>query len=145
MPSAQRSVVIARPVDEVFAFFADPTRSTQWRSHVKEVSADGPVAVGTVYRQRVNGPGGRPVAADIRLSELLPGRRVVFVGVAGPVRPQVTYEFEPVETGTRVTLTLSAALSGLKKVVMGPMVQKSMTGEVASLETAKRVLESRES
>ena len=82
MPRVERSVVIARPVEVVFAFFADPTKGLQWRSGLAEVSADGPVAVGTVFRQRVSGPGGRTVPADIRMTELEPGRRVAFVGVA---------------------------------------------------------------
>lgn len=143
MPSAQRSVVIARPADEVFAFFADPTTGTQWRSGLSEVSAEGPVAVGTIFRQRVSGPGGRTVPADIRLTELDPGRRVAFVGVAGPLRPDVAYDFEPVEGGTQVTFSISARLSGPKKILLGPIVQKTMEAEVARLDEAKRLLEAR--
>lgn len=142
MPSVQRSVVIARPVDEVFAFFADPTKGLTWRPALVEASADGPVAIGTVFRQRVAGPGGRTVPADIRLTELDPGRRVAFVGVAGPLRPDVSYDFEPVEGGTNVTFSISAPLSGPKKLFLGPIVQKSMAAEVAGLDTAKRLLES---
>jgi uncharacterized protein YndB with AHSA1/START domain len=42
MPSAQRSVHIARPVDEVFAFFTDAANETRWRSaHLKEFRAEG--------------------------------------------------------------------------------------------------------
>lgn len=142
MPSVERSIVIARPVEEVFAFFADPTKGLQWRSALAEVSAEGPVAVGTVFRQRVAGPGGRTVPADIRLTELDPGRRVAFVGVAGPLRPDISYDFEPAEGGTRVTFAISAPLSGPRKLFLGPMVQKSMAAEVAGLDVAKRVLES---
>ncbi|HEX6054748.1 MAG TPA: SRPBCC family protein [Intrasporangium sp.] len=143
MPSVQRSVVIARPVDEVFGYFADPMTGTEWRTALAEVSAEGPVAVGTIFRQRVSGPGGRTVPADIRMTALEPGRRVAFVGVAGPLRPEVAYDFEPVEGGTKVTFSLSAALSGPKKLFLGPIVQKSMEAEVAGLDTAKRILEGR--
>ncbi len=143
MPSINRVIVIARPVDEVFAFFADPSTGTQWRPALAEVSADGPVAVGTVFRQRVSGPGGRTVPADIRMTQLEPSRRVAFVGVAGPVRPDVAYDFEPVEGGTQVTFSISAPLSGPKKLFLGPIVQRSMQAEVAGLDTAKQLLESR--
>ena len=143
MPAVERSVVIARPVDEVFAFLADPTNGRAWRSSLAEISADGPLAVGTVFRQRVSGPGGGTVPADIRVTELVPGRRVAFVGVAGPLRPDVAYDFEPVEGGTRVTMSISAPLTGVKKLFLGPIVQKSMGAEVAGLDTAKRLLESR--
>ena len=143
MPSVQRSVVIARPVDEVFGYFADPMTGTEWRTALAEISAEGPVAVGTIFRQRVSGPGGRTVPADIRMTALEPGRRVAFVGVAGPLRPEVAYDFEPVEGGTKVTFSLSAPLTGPKKLFLGPIVQKSMEAEVAGLDTAKRILEGR--
>jgi uncharacterized protein YndB with AHSA1/START domain len=143
MPSVQRSIVIARPVDEVFDYFADPTTGTEWRSSLAEVSAEGPVAVGTVFRQRVSGPGGRTVPADIRMTTYEPGRTVAFVGVAGPLRPDVAYDFEPVEGGTKVTFSISAPLSGAKKLFLGPIVQKSMEAELAGLDTAKRILEAR--
>jgi hypothetical protein len=42
-----------------------------------------------------------------------------------------------------VTLSLSADLGGLKKLVLSRPVQKSMNGEVAGLDTAKRVIEGR--
>jgi hypothetical protein len=38
MLSAQRTIVINRPVDEVFAFFTDRTNERRWRRHLKEVS-----------------------------------------------------------------------------------------------------------
>jgi len=142
MPAVERSVVIARPVDEVFAFLADPTNGRAWRSSLAEISADGPLAVGTVFRQRVSGPGGGTVPADIRVTELVPGRRVAFVGVVGPLQA-IAYDFEPVEGGTRVTFSISAPLTGAKKLFIGPFVQKSMTAEVAGLDSARRLLESR--
>ena len=44
-------------------------------------------------------------------------------------------------TDTRLTFTLDAQLSGLKKLLMGGLVQKSMDGEMGSLDTLKRVFE----
>jgi hypothetical protein len=37
---------------------------------------------------------------------------------------------------------MDAQLSGMKKAVMGGMVEKSMQAEAASLDNAKRILES---
>lgn len=142
MPAVERSVVIARPLDVVFAFVADPTNGRAWRTSLAEVSADGPLAVGTVFRQRVSGPGGGTVPADIRVTELVPGRRVAFIGVAGPLRPEVAFDFEPVEGGTKVTFSISAPLTGPKKLFLGPIVQRSIAAEIAGLDAAKRLLES---
>ena len=67
MPSAQRSVVINRPVDQVFAFFTDPTNELKWRTHLKEVTAEGPIGVGSRVHQVVKGPG-RGIPADIEIT-----------------------------------------------------------------------------
>jgi uncharacterized protein YndB with AHSA1/START domain len=142
MPRAQRSVRIARPVGEVFGFFADPANETRWRgSQVKEFTPQGPIAVGTRIRQVVAGPMGRGIDADIEITALEPDARYAFRGVAGPVRPIGEYTFRPVEEGTEVTFTLDAPLTGVKKVVMGPAVRKSMDAEMAALDTAKAILE----
>ena len=45
MPSAERSIIIDRPPDQVFAFFADPGNDQQWRPHVKEISSADPAQV----------------------------------------------------------------------------------------------------
>jgi len=142
MPSAQRSVRIARPVDDVYAFFADPANESAWRGDaLKEFTPMGPVAVGTRIRQVVAGPMGRSVDADIEITALEPGVRYAFKGVAGPLRPTGEYTFRAVEEGTEVTFRLDAPLSGIKKVFMGPAVQKSMLAEMAALDRAKAVLE----
>lgn len=58
------------------------------------------------------------------------------------MRPNGRYDVEAVsDDSTRVTFSLEAASSGLKKTMSG-MVQESMDGEVGSLANLKRVLES---
>jgi uncharacterized protein YndB with AHSA1/START domain len=142
MPSAQRSVRIARPVAEVFAFFTDPANETRWRSgHLKEFRAEGPLAVGTRIRQVLAGPMGRDIDADIEVTVLDPGARYAFATLTGPVRPTGAFEFRPVSEGTEVTLRLDAQLTGVKKLVMGASVQRAMNGEVAALDRAKALLE----
>ena len=142
MPSAQRSVRIARPVDEVFAFFADPANETRWRgSSLKEFTPLGPIAVGTRIRQVVAGPMGRVVDADIEITAFEQDQRYAFRGVAGPLRPVGEYTFHPVDGETVVTFKLDAPLTGLKKVFMSNAVQKAMNAEMTALDTAKSVLE----
>ena len=143
MPAAQRTIEINRPVAEVFAFLADAENDPQWRTAVKEIKRDGPLAVGARYHQRVAGPGGRPVPADIELTTYQPESAVAFRVIAGPVRPQGSYRFEPTADGTAVTFSLTAELTGVKKLLMSKPVQKSMDAEMANLDRAKQVVESR--
>jgi uncharacterized protein YndB with AHSA1/START domain len=141
MPMAKHSVTIERPIADVFAFIADGDQCPKWRSGVldiRRVSGDG---VGGRYAQGVRGPMGRRVAADFEITAYEPNRRIEFQTIAGPVRPHGRYDFEVLDGGTRLTFSLDAALGGLRKLLMGNMVQQTMEAEVAALDNVKRLLE----
>ena len=141
MPAADRSIVINRPIEEVFAFVADGTAARQWRPAVLDVERIGGSGLEATYRQGVKGPGGRRIAADYEVYDVEPNRRIAFRAIAGPVRPTGEYRFEEVDGGTRVTFALSVQLGGLKGLLMGGAVQSSMDGEMAALDNLKRILE----
>jgi uncharacterized protein YndB with AHSA1/START domain len=141
MPSAEHSVVIRRPREEVFAFLADGENDVRWRPAVLDVRRErGPGGAGDLYRQGVKGPFGRRVPADYEVTALEPGRRRAFRAIAGPVRPEGSYELADADGGTRVTFRLTCAPAGLARL-MTPMVARSMRSEVACLENLRRVLE----
>ena len=93
--------------------------------------------VSAVVHQTIAGPMGRGVKADIEITAYEPNTLYAFRAVEGPVRPVGSYAFAEVGGGTEVTFSLSAEVSGLKKVLMSGPVQKSMDGEMAALDTAK--------
>jgi len=141
VPAADRSVTVARPIEEVFAFIADGEQGPKWRTgilDIKRVSGEG---LGARYAQGVRGPMGRRIAADYEITVFEPNRRIEFQTTAGPVRPHGRFDFEATDGGTRLTFTLEAQLSGLRKLLMGSMVQGTMDAEVAALDKVKRVLE----
>jgi len=140
--SASGRVVIARPVDEVFGFFADGENDPIWRAGVKSIKRVGEPGVGCVYEQTVAGPGGRSISADVRVTGFQPNQRVEFEAISGPVRPQGVYEFAEADGGTEVTFSLRAELGGVKAMLMAGTVQKTMDAEVAGLTRAKAHLES---
>lgn len=84
---------------------------------------------------------GRRVAADYEVTAFEPNRRIEFLTIAGPVRPRGRYDLEPAGDGTRITFSLEAALTGLRALLMGGMVQRTMDAEVQALDRLKRVLE----
>jgi carbon monoxide dehydrogenase subunit G len=141
MPEATYAATINRPVDAVFAFVADGENCTQWRPGVTDIKRESGSGVGTRYQQGVKGPMGRRIAADYEITGLEPGRRIEFQTVSGPVRPHGRYDFEAVDGGTRLTFALDAGLTGLRRLLMGSMVQKTMDAEVRTLDNLKRVLE----
>ena len=142
MPSAQGSVVIHRPVEEVFSFVADGETAMKWRPGVLDVKRLSGKGVGAAYRQGVKGPGGRRIAADYEVTAFEPNRLIAFKAIAGPVRPSGEYRFESSDGGTKVSFALNAELGGWKKLLMGRAVQSTMEAEVATLENLRRLLES---
>ena len=72
-----------------------------------------------------------------------PSSRYAFRVIAGPARPVGEFRFTPAEGGTEVSFSLKAELTGIKKLLMSNAVQKSMDGEMASLDKAKALIEKR--
>jgi uncharacterized membrane protein len=143
MGSAEREVVIERPVEDVYAFLANPENDLQWRTSVADISHSSGEGVGAVYKQGVKGPTGRRLDADIEITELRPNELIAFRTLDGPVTPTGRYELSRDGDATRVRFALEAELRGPKKILMGAIVQKAMTNEVNALDNLKRVLERR--
>jgi uncharacterized protein YndB with AHSA1/START domain len=141
MPSAEHQVTIARPVGEVFAYVADGLNGPAWRPGILDITHESGTGVGATYKQGVKGPGGRRIAADYRITAYEPDHRLSFEAIAGPVRPTGTYLFEASPGGTKLTFSLAAELGGIKKLLMGGAVQKTMDAEVAATERLKTILE----
>jgi carbon monoxide dehydrogenase subunit G len=141
--SAEREIVIDRPVEEVYGFLANAENDPQWRPGVLDISRASGEGVGAVYRQGVKGPMGRRISADVETTELVLNELIAFRTRTGPVRPTGRYELSRADGGTRVRFRLDADLTGAKKLLMGRMVEKTMRSEVDALENLKRVLETR--
>ena len=141
MPSAERTVTINRPVDEVFSFIADGRNAMRWRSGVLDVDLVSGSGLGARYSQGVRGPGGRRIAADYEITEYEPNTRIAFKATAGPVRPTGSFTFEGMGTGTILTFKLDAELGGLQRLLMGGAVQSTMNAEMGALDRLKDLLE----
>ena len=141
MPRAQRTIVIDRPADQVFAFFTNPRNDPTWRPHLKEIAAQGPAGRGSTIHQVVEGPGGRGIPADIQVTVFEPPSRYAFKVTTGPVHPVGEFQFAPAGNGTEVIFSLHADLGGIKKLLMSRPMQNSMDGEMAALDKVKALLE----
>ena len=84
--------------------------------------------LGARYSQGVKGPGGRRIPADYEITAFEPNQKIAFRAIAGPVRPEGSFAFEGIGTGTVLTFELHAALSGWKRLVMGGAVQSTKIG-----------------
>ena len=141
MPSAERTITINRPLDEVFTFVADGRNAKLWRSGVLDVDLVSGAGLGARYSQGVRGPGGRRIAADYEVTEFEPNSKIAFRATAGPVRPTGSFTFEGLGTGTVLTFKLDAALGGLQKLLLGGAVQSTMNAEMGALDKLRDLLE----
>jgi uncharacterized protein YndB with AHSA1/START domain len=141
MISVEDNVVIRRPLDEVFAFVADAENDPKWRDdHLETVrTSDGPIGPGTTYREVIKFMGRMEARAQI--VEYEPRRRVALRLTSGPLRPTLTYSFEPADGGTRLTYRVDLRTSGLFRLMeplMPGTIRKQWRGNFGNL---KRILE----
>jgi uncharacterized protein YndB with AHSA1/START domain len=141
MPSAERTIAIRRPIEQVFRFLSDGRTATQWRSSVVDVSRASGDGVGAVYRQVVRGPGGRPVDADYEITALEPNQRIAFRAIAGPVRPEGEFLLEAMGEATILTFRLASSLPWWRQLVLGRLVQSAMEAEMRALDALQELLE----
>jgi uncharacterized membrane protein len=142
MAHAEQSIMISRPINEVFDFVLEGKNNSLWRPAVLDIQAvpGKPAGVGAVFKQGLKGPGGRRIEGDYELVDVKPNTLIKFVVIAGPARPTGSYQFDAVENATRVTFVLDFKPKGLMKL-MEPMINRTMQAEVATLSNLKAYLE----
>jgi carbon monoxide dehydrogenase subunit G len=136
------SIVINRPLEEVFGFLSDLENNLKWRSgmiEAKKISA-GPIGVGTTYRM-INNFLGRQTEGEAVVTEYELNRKYATMNKSGlPIRTQRT--FEPVTEGTRVTFSVETELGGLFKLVEPLMARIGKRRLEADAARVKNIIES---
>jgi uncharacterized membrane protein len=141
----EESIVIARPVDEVFAYMQDIDKEHEWQPNLREAvqEPEGEPGVGTVRRY---------------VSEFM-GKRFenVYVNTAYEANRRVAYKTSPesdtqavgeivwetVADGTQVTMRVEVELGGMMRFVPKGLVMSVAKKELLdSLGRVKALLES---
>ena len=136
---------IARPVAEVAAYAGDPSNAPEWYANITSVEwrTDRPVAVGSEM-DFVARFLGRTLSYTYRVTELVPGARLVMETAQGPFPMRTTYTWEPAAEGTRMTLQNTGSPAGFGRVA-APVVEAAMRRATAKdLARLKALLEQRE-
>jgi len=144
MAKMEATVVIARPMEEVFGFFValdetaskvDPTVG----SVVKK--PDGPVGPGTTFRFRQQNLG-KLRETVTRFTSVEPNRRIEFEAEIGPMRPKCDLTFEQINGGTRVTFKGDSKPMGPLKLLSPVFNRKGQQVWNERLARVKTVIES---
>lgn len=105
MATFTQSIVVARPVEEVFAFLSRPENETRWQKGLVESrqTSEGPMGVGATGED-VRTSMGRHMVTSWTCTAYEPNKRFEFK-VTKPVPFTAAYRFESVADCTRVELT----------------------------------------
>jgi len=137
----RNTITIERSPAEVFAYLADFGKVPTWNYAIAETRkiSDGPVGVGTRYRQARKLP--RPSEEDFEVAEFEPGARLSIEGTFGPFPGRLSYVLEPVAGKTRVTNLVELQPSGVLRLVGGLATSKLKSAVGANLGKLKELLE----
>jgi uncharacterized membrane protein len=131
------SIVINRPLNEVFALLSDLEKNLKWRASQEEVTkmSEGPIGVGTTYRT-VNHVLSQRMEGESEVTEYELNRKITFISKSGYFPFEVQRSFEAVEGGTRVTFTMKAEPASVIKLaepLVATMAKRRAGADIANL------------
>lgn len=138
------TVVIDRPIDQVFAFLADGENDPKFSTRVIEIekATDGPPGVGTVYASRVK-DAGVTTKREFKLTEFDPPTRIRWAEVSKNlvVAPEGGYDLAPAGEGTQLTFFNVLEGRGLGVLIAGFALRSARKGAEAFAQSIKATIE----
>ncbi len=121
MIDVQKSVVINKPVAEVFAYMTNPENAPKWQGGVEAVIPQGPSdKVGSQYTE-VRKFMGQEMKSTLEITAIEANAKWSAKVLKGPVPYVVTATFEPSGAGTKMTTHVEGEPKGFFKVAEGAM------------------------
>jgi len=116
------SIEISRPPQAVFDYVGDLSRHKEWQSALVDVQLedDGPTKLGTKVKETRLVTGGKQ-SYEYEITQWEPPRVSGFKVLSGPVRPEGTITFTPLDDGdrTRVDFQMEFHGHGFGKLLTG--------------------------
>jgi uncharacterized protein YndB with AHSA1/START domain len=137
----ENTVMIARPIEDVFGFLSDLENIPKWNYAIIETRkvSEGPVGVGTTYRQVRSVPSRSEERLEITTYD--PPRQLEIRGQLGPFASRLVYALEAIPAGTRVTNTVELELRGPGRLLGRVAVPRVREAVAANLGRLKELLE----
>jgi uncharacterized protein YndB with AHSA1/START domain len=136
MIKVEKSIVINKPVEEVFSFVTGPDNYTKWQAGVEQVIEGGPRnTVGSQFTE-VRKFMGQEMRTTLQLTEFVPNAKWAAKVVKGPVPYEVNMTFQSVDGGTKVTTSVDGEPKGFFKLAEGMVagqLEKSLAEDAQKL------------
>jgi uncharacterized membrane protein len=143
MIKVEQSIVIDRPLSEVFAFVGDQTNAPRWQRGLDTVLriGGGPIGVGTRH-EFVRSMIGRRMSGENEYTRFEPDRCVAFTATSGGWPLQASYEVGPAgEHATRLILRIALHPPGPVRILQ-PLFAAALRRDVrTNLGSLKALLE----
>jgi carbon monoxide dehydrogenase subunit G len=137
----ENTVMIARPIEDVFGFLSDLENIPKWNYAIVETRkvSEGPRGVGTTYQQVRSVPSRSEEHLEITTYD--PPRQLEIQGQLGLLRSRLFYALDATGEGTRVTNTVEVQLRGPGRLLGRLAVPRVREAVAANLRKLKELLE----
>ncbi len=142
MSTIETTIVINRPIDEVFVFATDLDKFATWQTGLVESTqtSEGPLGAGSTYRW-VTQFLGRRIETVGEITEYEPNRKMCFKSTSGPFPFGGCQRFEPTNGGTRLTLIMHLEPGGFFRLAEPLMLRMAERSTMADYQNLKDLLE----
>jgi carbon monoxide dehydrogenase subunit G len=137
----ENTVMISRPIEQVFGFLSDFENVPRWNYAILETHkiSQGPVGVGTIYQQLRSVPSRNQERFEV--TAYTPPRQLEIRGQLGPFPSRLSYALDTVTEGTRITNSVELELRGPGRLLGRVAVPRVRDAVAANLRTLKELLE----
>ena len=141
MASFENTVMIRRPIEDVFGFLADFENIPKWNYAIVETHkvSQGPVGVGTIYQQVRSVPSRSEERFEVTAYH--PPRQLEIEGQLGAFPSRLSYALDALPEGTRVTNAVELELRGPGRLLGRVAVPRVRDAVAANLQKLKELLE----
>jgi uncharacterized protein YndB with AHSA1/START domain len=137
----ESTVMIRRPIADVFAFLANFENLPRWNYAIADTRkiSEGSVGVGTIYQQVRSVPSRSKERFEGTAHN--PPRQLEVQGQLGPFPSRLAYALDAIVEGTRITNTVELELRGPGRLLGRVAVPRVRDAVATNLQKLKELLE----
>ena len=139
MINVEVSMIINRPIADVFAFVANLENLPKWDTDFQEAKrvASIPDGVGATYQCLLKYPGGKTATQKVETTEYAENKKITYESEPTKIaKARISIRFESVPEGTKITSLLQPEFYGLFRLfepLMAGAIRKSHTAHLSNL------------
>lgn len=136
MITFDNTISVDRPAADIYAYLRNVENTPEWNWAITETTkaTQGPIAVGTRYRQVRTVP--YPATETLEITALDPNRQVEIQGTLAALPARLNYDLIEVDGGTRIVNTVNLEPRGplrLASRVLGARIKKAVARNLTDL------------